>query len=93
MIVLNLFNQIPIWASSRQRRDPTKLPVIKCKTERRRKAFICQSIQWWNELAKEIRESTTIESFKKKTKPVIDVKENWYGTLSRKQEVMLTKLR
>ena len=89
----NLYQQIPKWEGTRQRRDPTRLRSIKCNTEKRRKSFLPITITWWNNLQKEVRESTTVEQFKKKIKPVVETKCNRFNELTREEEILMSKVR
>ena len=74
----NIYRQIPQWEEQRERRDVTRIRSIKCRIERRRKSFVPMAINWWDSLAKDVRECDDIMVFKRKIRPIVNQKENYF---------------
>ena len=51
-----LYSKIPKWDSVTQRRDNTKLPNVKCRSESYRKTFLPVVVREWNNSSRQARE-------------------------------------
>ena len=87
-----LYNCIPKWDQERPRRDPTIIKNIRCKTEAYRKTFLPQVIREWNSLPMVVRESESVEIFKRGIHHRPAVEKQFFEQLNRSEEKIINQL-